>query len=107
MQRARSMLQQLKADVPADAKIPRSTQFLVVGDYVGPEDRLRISMRGGSLLAEYSTGAVGCEMRPLAIDRYYCMDKDVELIFERDGRRAITRVHEQHPDYRIIRRKAL
>jgi uncharacterized protein len=105
MQRARDMLQQLKAEVPTDAKIPMAAQALLVGEYVGREDRLIISTRDGKLLVEYSSGTQGCELRPAATDRYYCTDKDIELILERDSQNVITRLDEQHSDYRIVRRR--
>lgn len=107
MQRARTMLAELKADVPADAKVPLAAQLLMTGDYVGPEDRLTISTRDGQLFARNLASGMSCELRPLSHEHYYCVDKDIELVVERDRRNDIIRLHEQHPDYRIIRRKAL
>jgi predicted alpha/beta superfamily hydrolase len=104
MQPARDMLRQLKAE-PEDAKIPMATQALLSGEYAGPEDELRISMRDEKLVVEYSTGTQGCELRPASADRYYCVDKDVDLLLERASDSAITKLVEQHSDYRIVRRK--
>jgi predicted alpha/beta superfamily hydrolase len=98
--RARAALINYKVDIDKIVPSPRLSSKEVapyVGEYRFKDDLIKIASENDKLTVISPTGK--CELRPLTPTKFYCIDSDFNLNFNKDGRGGIAGVTAEYPDH--------
>ncbi|MEA2910392.1 MAG: hypothetical protein QOJ15_2473 [Bradyrhizobium sp.] len=97
---ARAMLVNYKVDV--DTIVPRlelSAKGVAhyVGEYRFKHELVKVAYEKGKLMGTSSAGK--CELRALTQTKFFCIDAEVEVKFNKDNRGRVVGVTAQYPDH--------
>ena len=98
--RARAALANYKVDVDKIVHSPRLSakeMTSYVGKYRFNEELLKVVYEKDNLTV--TTPAGKCELRALTQTRFYCVDSEVNLNFNKDGRDRVAGVTAEYPDH--------
>jgi tetratricopeptide (TPR) repeat protein len=97
---ARAMLANYKVDldkIVPSLDLPAKAVAPYVGEYRFKDELVQVSYQKGKLTGTSSAGK--CELRPMTPTKFYCVDANVEVEFNKDNRGRVTGVTAEYPDH--------